>query len=197
MTRRSMLTLVLATIAMLILAAPAFAGGWATITLDALPRNVRAGQALALGFVVRQHGVTPTNTDLNRRALKPVVTGRAQSGDATIRVEARQEGATGHFVADITFPSAGVWEWQIEVPTYLVKHGGVGDDQAAVMEPLAILPAQPAATTANGTATQAEAAPLAARPVVLQWAGGALLALAAVIALLAQRGATARRRQAL
>ena len=38
---------------------PALAGGWAVITLDELPGQVEANQPLEIGFMVRQHGVTP------------------------------------------------------------------------------------------------------------------------------------------
>src|SRR4029450_13639822 len=105
-----------------------------------LPREVRAGQSFQLGFMVRQHGKTPTNLDLDGNPLTPVLTAHKQApassrsggtlvlvsapasaaakGEDTIRVEARQEGVVGHYVADVTFPSDGVWEWQIELPTY-------------------------------------------------------------------------------
>jgi hypothetical protein len=38
---------------------PALAGGWAAITLDDWPAGVVAGQPLAVGFMVRQHGINP------------------------------------------------------------------------------------------------------------------------------------------
>ena len=101
----------------LALATPALAGGWAVVTLDTLPREVRAGQALQIGFMVRQHGKTPTNLDLNGEALAPVLTAQKQDAGAakggagadTLRVAARQEGAVGHYVAVVSFPADGVW----------------------------------------------------------------------------------------
>ena len=74
MARRSIFAFVLAILALLALAIPALAGGWAVLTLDSLPREVRAGAGIQLGFVVRQHGKTPTNTDLNGNPLRPVLT---------------------------------------------------------------------------------------------------------------------------
>ncbi|RPI90695.1 MAG: hypothetical protein EHM40_17685, partial [Chloroflexi bacterium] len=43
----------------LVFAIPAFAGGWAVITLDELPGAVVAGEPLTVGFTVLQHGITP------------------------------------------------------------------------------------------------------------------------------------------
>src|SRR5215216_2076328 len=83
MARRSMMAFVLVSVALLALAAPALAGGWAVLTLDALPREVRAGAAIQLGFMVRQHGKTPTNTDLDGNQLKPVLTAHRQATAAS------------------------------------------------------------------------------------------------------------------
>ena len=234
MFRRSMLVTV-AVAALLAFATPALAGGWATVTLDSLPKEVRAGQSLQLGFVVRQHGKTPTNQDLNGKPLKPVLTGHKQSGTATsqadgtlvmvaarasvqakgeetIRAEARQEGAVGHYVVDVTFPSDGTWAWQIEVPTFYVQNGSNNmEGNAAIFEPLKVLPAatapaqapapapQPAAPAAQpaAPATQpAETTFLGMSPAALRWAGAILLLVAAGVALYTQRGAIGRRRVA-
>src|SRR5262245_54546848 len=108
MARRSIFAFVLVILALLALAAPALAGGWAVLTLDALPREVRAGQSFQVGFMVRQHGKTPTNNDLNGNPLKPMLTATKQGAAAeTIRAEAHQQGSTGHYVVDLTFPSDG------------------------------------------------------------------------------------------
>src|SRR3954447_19028652 len=148
MIRRSIFAFVLVILALLALAAPALAGGWAVLTLDSLPREVRAGADIQLGFIVRQHGKTPTNTDLNGNPLRPVLTAFKQGGiagsqpsaAATIRAEARQQGPTGHYVVDLAFPSTGAWAWQISLPTYYVQESPSGSD-AAVLAPLTVLPA--------------------------------------------------------
>jgi hypothetical protein len=219
MFRRSIGVFTVVVIAMLAFAAPALAGGWAVVTLDSLPREVRAGQSFQLGFVVRQHGKTPTNQDLDGKPLKPVLTARKQGtaassrdsgtlvlvaahasiqakGEETIRVEARQEGAVGHYVADVVFPSDGVWAWQIEVPTYYIQNGS----NAAIFAPLAVLPAttaqapnsagQPAAASEQPVTT----ALLGFSPAVLRWAGVILLLVALGLALYTRRGAIGRRR---
>src|SRR5689334_13198072 len=133
MARRSMLVLAAVVLALLALAAPARAGGWAVLTLDALPREVRAGQSFQIGFMVRQHGKTPTNQDLNGKPLVPVLTAAKQGALAeTIRAEARQHGPIGHYVVDLAFPSDGTWAWQIALPTFYVQDSP-GATNAAVL----------------------------------------------------------------
>src|SRR6185295_2134730 len=61
MRQRTVFSIALAVAALLALAAPVFAGGWSVVTLDTLPREVRAGQTLHLGFMVRQHGIEPNS----------------------------------------------------------------------------------------------------------------------------------------
>jgi hypothetical protein len=209
MVRRSIFGLIVALVALLALATPALAGGWALVTLDALPHDVRAGTSFQLGFTVLQHGKTPTNKDLNGDPLKPVLTAFKQGGaastspkaDGSIRAEARQEGPTGHFVVDLTFPSDGVWEWQIALPTFYVQDSPSGSN-AAIMAPLTVLPpaapaAKPAVADQPAAAPAAEPsapAPLGIRPAALRWAAVIVLLAALALALYSQRGAWGRRR---
>jgi hypothetical protein len=226
MFRRFVLGFTLVVAALLAFATPALAGGWAVVTLDSLPKEVRASQSLQIGFVVRQHGKTPTNQDLNGKPLKPVLTARKQNtmetgkadgtlvmvamrasvqakGEETIRAEARQDGAVGHYVVDVTFPSEGAWAWQIEVPTYYIQNGSNGlDGNAAIFAPLTVLPAAAAPAQAPAPAAQpASPAPeptersfLGMSPATLRWAGVVVLLAAAGIVLYTQRGAIGRRR---
>jgi hypothetical protein len=204
MARRSILGLVLVLLALLVLAAPVLAGGWAVVTLDSLPRELRAGESIQLGFMVLQHGKTPTNKDLDGNPLKPVLTAIKQGGVATtqakdvatIRVEARQQGAPGHYVVDLTLPSAGSWDWQIALPTYYVQDSPSGQN-AAIFAPLSVLPA---VAPAAAVPPAAPAAPVPAAttwlglsPAVLGWAGLVALVAALAIGLYAQRGAVGRR----
>ena len=107
MFSRSRIALVLALLLSLILAVPAFAGGWAIITLDDVPTNVVAGQSLTVGFRVLQHGQTPVE------GLSPTV--RASLYEETkFVVDATPEGKPGHYIATLTFPKEGEWEWSIQ-----------------------------------------------------------------------------------
>ena len=49
----------LAALAMLWMSSAALAGGFAVTTLDPLPQAFHAGQTYRIGYVIRQHGVTP------------------------------------------------------------------------------------------------------------------------------------------
>jgi hypothetical protein len=199
MARRTGIAFTVVAIA-LALATPALAGGWAVVTLDTLPREVHAGQALQIGFMVRQHGKTPTNLNLNGEPLAPVLTAQKQDTGAAkddantsaLRVEARQEGAVGHFVADVSFPADGVWSWQIELPTFYVQSSASGGpDDAAIFAPLTVLPTAPAPAPQPAETTVAGLSPAA-----LRWIAALLLVLAAGVALFARRGASGRRHAA-
>jgi len=89
---------------------PVFAGGWAVVTLDELPSNVVVGKPLRIGFTVLQHGRTPMTE------LEPTITAKL-SFDEKLVVYAEPEGKPGHYMATLTFPKAGKWEWSIQAFT--------------------------------------------------------------------------------
>jgi len=91
-------------------AIPALAGGWAVITLDELPGQVVAGDPLTIGFMVRQHGKTPMSD------LTPTITAQLGTGKP-ILVNATAQGEVGHYVATLTLPEAGKWNWSIQAFT--------------------------------------------------------------------------------
>lgn len=95
--------------ALLLLVSPVLAGGWAVITLDELPMEVIAGQPFDIGFTVRQHGVTPLD------GLIPTVSARQPGSSVT--EQAKAQGESGHYVATLTFPHGGEWEWSIQAFT--------------------------------------------------------------------------------
>jgi mono/diheme cytochrome c family protein len=91
----------------LIFAVPAFAGGWAVITLDELPTDVVAGEPLTVGFTVLQHGKTPMND------LEPTITANLYK-EQEFMVNAGPDGKPGHYTATLTFPKEGEWRWSIQ-----------------------------------------------------------------------------------
>jgi mono/diheme cytochrome c family protein len=112
----------------LIAAQGALAGGWAMVTLDSVPAQPRAGETITLGFMVRQHGVTPVSDPLS-----PYLSAQNCDTGDSLRVDAHQEGRVGHYVVTVVFPSAGTWDWKI-----------APDPFPAVpeqLEPLVVLPA--------------------------------------------------------
>jgi cytochrome c2 len=154
MIRRIFPAAILLILAVLVLVAPAFAGGWAVISLDELPGQMVRGQAYTLGFMVRQHGVTPMAN------LTPTIyTTNPASGD-TLTVRAEPAGEVGHYQATLTFPSEGAWRWSIDAFT-----------MQQPMPDLRVLPAEPAAAGLTPTV-----APSAALALVIIGLLGAVLA---------------------
>ena len=45
--------------------------------------------------------------------MKPYLEARNTETGESFRAEGRREGPVGHFVVEVTFPSAGSWEWAI------------------------------------------------------------------------------------
>jgi cytochrome c2 len=91
---------------------PADAGGWAVVTLDSLPREVVAGQAFTIGFVVRQHGQTLLD------GLSPKIQANRNGAFETATFIARGEGGKGHYMASLMLPSEGEWKWKIDAFGY-------------------------------------------------------------------------------
>lgn len=85
--------------------AVASAGGWAVVTLDAMPINVVVDQPIKVGMMIRQHGKTPWIYDNVR------VRGYHSTGE-TFVVRANMEGK-GHYTADLNFNKAGKWQWAV------------------------------------------------------------------------------------
>jgi len=88
------------------------AGGWAVITLDDLPKQITAGQALTIGFTVRQHGKTL------RSDLRPIVRFDRTDAKESLEVTAQRQGGEGHYVAEIKLPSAGQWDWHVDIEQF-------------------------------------------------------------------------------
>jgi hypothetical protein len=80
-------------------------GGWATTTLDETVEPA-PGETLDVGFTILQHGRTPVNV--------PDVVVIVHDGASDQRWPAVQEGAEGHYVAEVTFPDSGSYDWEVE-----------------------------------------------------------------------------------
>lgn len=107
MFSRTRLAFGIALLVSLIFAVPAFAGGWAVITLDELPTDVVAGEPFTVGFTVLQHGKTPMND------LEPTITASLYK-EQKFMVNAGPDGEPGHYTATLTFPKEGEWRWSIQ-----------------------------------------------------------------------------------
>lgn len=87
-------------------AVPATAGGWAVTTLDEVP-SPAAGGVVAVGFTIRQHGVTPVNPEGDVGIEVRSASGRMDyfPGEPT--------GPAGHYVSQVTFADAGQVDWSV------------------------------------------------------------------------------------
>jgi mono/diheme cytochrome c family protein len=94
----------------------AYAGGWATITVEDLPDYFVARQPVNLVFTVRQHGVTPLD-DRN-----PVV--EARDGRLETKAVVTNRGK-GQYSAALTLPESG--EWTVKI------HSGFGNSQVELL----------------------------------------------------------------
>ena len=133
----------------------AMAGGWAVTTLDPLPRLLVAGESTSVGFTIRQHGATPIAIDNTS-----IVIVRLGGADRHV-FPGRTDGPVGHYVSDVSFPTSGPWNWQVEqgwfgtqeLGSINVGHGG-GSTSAALGEspttPMAIRIALSLTTAAVG-----------------------------------------------
>lgn len=137
----------LALLLSLVIALPAFAGGWAVITLDDLPTNVVAGEPLTIGFTVLQHGMTPMND------LAPTVTVILRN-EEKLAFRAEADHKPGHYTATLTLPKEGSWEWYIQAFSM---------DQR--MPELTVAPAK--AVTASEPVAKVESSPASLSPLLL------------------------------
>jgi cytochrome c2 len=96
----------------LLITSVAQAGGWAVVTLDDLPKSIMAGQAINIGFTVRQHGRTL------RDDLTPAIHFDRADGKDSFAVTAKREGGSGHYAAAITFPREGTWNWIVDTEQF-------------------------------------------------------------------------------
>ena len=84
----------------------ASAGGWAVTTLDEVPAAT-SGEAVAVGFTILQHGVTPVDLD---EGVGIEITG----ADGTVQVFPAINDRPGHYVASVVFPGAGNYRWAVQ-----------------------------------------------------------------------------------
>lgn len=79
----------------------AFAGGWATITVENLPDYLVAQQPTNMTFSIRQHGMELL------REIQPSI--EARSGDVAYKAEAVATNRAGYYTAKLDVPNPGDW----------------------------------------------------------------------------------------
>ncbi|HLF29114.1 MAG TPA: c-type cytochrome [Anaerolineae bacterium] len=106
MFHRLVVKLALSVLIALVGATPAFAGCCLIVTLDRLPGQVVAGQPFDVGFTLRINHIPMA------RWTPEVVAKQADTGKS-FTTTATEQGAVGHYVATLTLPEPGTWEWSI------------------------------------------------------------------------------------
>jgi hypothetical protein len=101
--KKVMLLLALA----LVVAPAATAGGWATVGLSSLPKDVSAGGTWSVDMTVLQHGRTPLE------GIRPVVRLNREGGGDTLTYTARPTDKAGVYHAEVIFPTEGTWKYEI------------------------------------------------------------------------------------
>ncbi|HEU0337415.1 MAG TPA: hypothetical protein VFR43_12710 [Gaiellaceae bacterium] len=91
---------------LLALPAAALGGGFATVQLSSLPDGTPPGGTWAVDLTVLQHGVTPLE------GVSPLVRISNLDGDSR-EFPAAPTGEPGVYAADVVFPAAGTWRYEI------------------------------------------------------------------------------------
>jgi hypothetical protein len=98
------------------LAGTALAKEGAVTKLDALPPGgLHAGQAIPVGFTILMDGIEPYKADVAEIVVRNG-TGKVLSYPATA------QGAAGHYVANVYFPAAGTYTWQVTQGTFFAPY---------------------------------------------------------------------------
>jgi mono/diheme cytochrome c family protein len=102
--------LIVAGVATFLLAATPRAGGWAIVTVRALPEWVVVGKPFELTFTARQHGVSPLD------GLEPQVTATSDTG--SLDAPAISTKSAGEYTATLVLPRPGTWTIAIDVSKF-------------------------------------------------------------------------------
>ena len=98
------------------LATSALAKEGAVSKLDALPPGgLHAGQMIPVGFTILMDGVEPYKADIAEIVVRNG-TGKVLSYPATA------QGGPGHYVANVYFPAAGTYTWQVTQGTFFAPY---------------------------------------------------------------------------
>ncbi len=173
----------------LLLPLTALAGGWAVVTLDRAPTGIEAGKAFEVGFTVLQHGKTPVEGLSPKLVFSRVAAGRTPglAKGETLSFNAQAEGKIGHYVASVTLPSDGKWNWEVDAFGPPHRMSALTVMVPAKAQP-AVEQAQPATVDATAARTNAVAPASSALPVAI-WVSAAvgILALLGMALYLARR----------
>jgi hypothetical protein len=147
--RRLLAGLGLALVAILAISTSAAAGGWATVEMDKPVTRIDVDEPMTLDFTLLQHGVTPTNWTTT------YVEARNTESGETLRFDATPGSEVGRWTVDISFPSAGTWNWAIKTDELVIEDSfpaiEVVDSAVAVSSAGSVTPAEMNAAITGAT----------------------------------------------
>ena len=88
----------------------ASAGCLATVGLAPPPAGIEPGETWTARMTVLQHGQTPLP---NHVGARPTITIRNEASSEKRTFTARPTGKAGVYVAEVVFPSAGAWRYEV------------------------------------------------------------------------------------
>lgn len=103
--KRGIFVLTVTALLFVAVASVAGAGGWAVVTLDAMPVNLVVNEPVKIGMTIRQHGKTPWVYNNVR------VRGFHSTGETFVTRAEMDE--RGHYTATLNFSRAGTWQWAV------------------------------------------------------------------------------------
>ncbi len=80
------------------------AGGWASVEIVEGPEVLESGEPMTFQLAVKQHGITPVDSD------PLVITAVNDETGETITATAVKAPGEGNYTIELTFPSDGTWE---------------------------------------------------------------------------------------
>jgi hypothetical protein len=110
--KRSLVTAILAALALIALAVPALAKEGAVTKFDSLPTQWIANQSYTLGYTIRMDGVEPYKAD------RTEIVATSVDGKTELTFLGVADGAPGHYTAKVLFPAAGTYQWKVTQGTF-------------------------------------------------------------------------------
>jgi hypothetical protein len=141
---RRLITAIASALLLLALSVPVLAKEGAVTKFDSLPTDWHAGQTYALGYTIRMDGVQPYQAD------RTEIVANSIDGKTTLSFPGvTDKSSPGHYTANVTFPSAGTYRWQVTQGSYFPAHdlgvitvlpavatSGIGAPAAPATDPL-------------------------------------------------------------
>ena len=109
---RRLVTLLVATLALLSLGTTALAKEGAVTKFDSLPTDWHSGQTYALGYTIRMDGTEPYKAD------RTEIIAASLDGKTNLIFPGVGDTTPGHYTAQVMFPAVGTYSWKVTQGTF-------------------------------------------------------------------------------